>query len=114
MGERLIIYTSNIKIEVIYDGASYLLQTTKHAYANLMVLLFNELTDEDFGDCKGMGKCGTCLIEILEGSEHLESLDRNEQTTLSKMNINQPAIRLACQLLVDESLNGIKIKILKI
>ncbi|MBU0695933.1 MAG: 2Fe-2S iron-sulfur cluster binding domain-containing protein [Bacteroidetes bacterium] len=101
-----------IKIEVIYDGNSYFLQTTKHAYANLMVLLLNELTDEDFGDCKGMGKCGTCLIEILEGNDDLERQDRNEETTLSKMKINQSNIRLACQLLVDESLMGIKIRVI--
>nr|MBC7611690.1 2Fe-2S iron-sulfur cluster binding domain-containing protein [Pseudopedobacter sp.] len=104
--------TSIIKIEVIYDGNSYFLQTTKHAYANLIVLLLNELTDEYFDDCKGMGKCGTCLIEILEGNDDLKGQDRNEETTLSKMNINQPNIKLACQLLVDESLKGIKIRII--
>lgn len=104
--------SSTIKIKVIYEGETHHLETKKHAYTNLMMWLFDELVYEDFGDCRGTGRCGTCLIEVLEEPETLTGLDRNEVNTLNKMNIEELRTRLACQLLVNESLNGIKIKIL--
>lgn len=103
---------SSIKIRVVYEGQIHYLEAKKHAYANLMMWLFDELIDEDFGECRGTGRCGTCLIEILEEQKNLEGLGRNESSTLNKMNIKELHTRLSCQLLVDERLNGIKIKIL--
>jgi 2Fe-2S ferredoxin len=52
-----------------------------NAYASLMMLISNQIADEEFGDCRGMGKCGTCLVEILSGGDNLVDLERNEATT---------------------------------
>lgn len=101
-----------IKISVVYNGETHDLETKRHTYANLMMWLFDELMDEDFGVCRGTGRCGTCLVEILEEQKTLEDLGRNENSTLNKMNIKELHTRLSCQLLVDERLDGIKIKIL--
>ena len=48
-----------------------------------MMLIYDKIRPEDFGECLGMGKCGTCLIEI-EPDIHLNSFNRNEETTLMK------------------------------
>lgn len=101
-----------IKITVVYQGEKHYLETRRHTYANLMMWLLDELMDDDFGECRGTGRCGTCLIELLETHKTLKGLDRNENSTLNKMNIHELHTRLACQLLVDEHLDGIKIKMI--
>lgn len=78
-----------------------------------MMLIYDNLYPDDFGDCLGMGKCGTCLIELLEYTNQPTFLDRNERTTVDKHNVNNKNIRLACQILIDENLDGLKIKLLK-
>jgi 2Fe-2S ferredoxin len=103
---------NKINIEIIYEERVYKIETQSNAYASLMMLISNQIADEEFGDCRGMGKCGTCLIEILSGGDSLVDLERNEATTLSKMNIKEQNIRLSCQLLLDENLDGLKIRIL--
>lgn len=77
-----------------------------------MMLIYDQFADDEFGDCRGMGKCGTCMVEILNASQKLVSFDRNEVTTLAKMNIDQQNIRLSCQLMIDKNLNGLQIRVL--
>jgi 2Fe-2S ferredoxin len=77
-----------------------------------MMLIYDQFADEEFGDCRGMGKCGTCMVEILNANQELANFDRNEATTLAKMNITQPNVRLSCQLMIDDKLNGLQIRIL--
>ncbi|MFD2163755.1 2Fe-2S iron-sulfur cluster-binding protein [Paradesertivirga mongoliensis] len=92
------------------EGAMYHLETYPNEYRNLMMLIYDKLGPEDFGDCLGMGKCGTCLIEIEPGIQ-LNSFDRNEDTTLTKAKLDK-GLRLACQILIDEHINGITVKII--
>ena len=102
----------SIEFEIDYNSQQYSIVTYKNEYASLMMLLYDKVVDDDeFGDCKGMGKCGTCLVEILSSDHRLVSLGRNEETTLEKMHIDDQRIRLSCQLMIDERLNGLKIKV---
>lgn len=78
-----------------------------------MMLIYDNLYPDDFGDCLGMGKCGTCLIEILEFKTQPTFLDRNEGTTIERQHMQNKNIRLACQILIDEHLDGLKIKVLE-
>lgn len=48
----------------------------------------------DFG-CRE-GECATCIIEVLEGIEHLGSPNENEELTLMEDELER-GIRLACQ-----------------
>lgn len=95
-----------IKFKVLLYAKEYELSTCKNEYRNLMLLLNDKLYIEDFGQCGGMGRCGTCLIEIKESHQELTSLDRNEQVTLKKLNITESNTRLSCQLLIDATLDG--------
>ncbi|GGB03353.1 2Fe-2S iron-sulfur cluster-binding protein [Puia dinghuensis] len=95
-----------ISITVIAGEERRVLSTFPGEYRNLMVLLYDRLYPGDFGECKGMGRCGTCLVRVIECQDSLPQLDRNEHTTLTKMGVSDPDIRLSCQILVNRSLNG--------
>jgi 2Fe-2S ferredoxin len=77
-----------------------------------MVLINEKIFVEDFGECKGIGRCGTCLIEI-NTIKPLASSERNEQSTLAKCALQKPGLRLACQIMIDESLKGAVIKVVE-
>lgn len=100
-----------ITINVIHEQEQYELKTYAGEYRNLMVLLNNKLYLEEFGECGGMGRCGTCLIEIIGSSFELPILDRNEDSTIRKMRIISPDVRLACQIMVNRSIDNISLKI---
>jgi len=102
----------DITIQVIYDGNEYGLKTYSGEYRSLMALVYDNIYTEDFGQCRGMGRCGTCLIEVLENATELSSFDRNEEATIKKMGITSPTIRLACQIPVNASLDGMQIRII--
>ena len=102
-----------IQLTVIYEGSSFELETYEGEYRNLMMLIFDKIYTEEFGECKGMGRCGTCMIEILSVEHTLGTMERNEASTIKKITIPRKDIRLACQLLINSDLQHIKVKILK-
>ncbi|HEY4155656.1 MAG TPA: 2Fe-2S iron-sulfur cluster-binding protein [Puia sp.] len=104
---------SGIHLTVMYEGNWYELDTVEGEYRNLMMLIFDRIYTEEFGDCKGMGRCGTCLVEILSEDHCLGSMARNEESTIRKITAPRKDIRLACQLLINSRLHNIKIKILR-
>ncbi|HTN19884.1 MAG TPA: 2Fe-2S iron-sulfur cluster-binding protein [Pelobium sp.] len=103
---------NNIHFEISYGGETHQIVTRQNEYVNLMMLIYDQFADEEFGECRGMGKCGTCMVELLNDSQELVGFDRNEATTLAKMNVSQQNIRLSCQLMIDEKLNGLRIRVL--
>lgn len=103
---------NKISFEIIYGNEVHQVTTHPNEYANLMMLIYDQFADEEFGDCRGMGKCGTCMVEILADANNLVSFDRNESTTLSKMGVTQQNIRLSCQLMINNALQGLRIEIL--
>lgn len=104
--------SDTIKISIDYDGEIHNLETFPNEYRSLMALIFDRIAPEDFGECLGMGKCATCMIEILNKNIPLTNFDRNEQTTLRKHGISKESVRLSCQIEIDENLNHLEIKIL--
>lgn len=77
-----------------------------HEYRNLMVLLKDKVFPDDFGECGGMGRCGTCLVKVSGDSDDLDNFYKNEQTTLLKMGVSEPGVRLSCQIQIDEHLQN--------
>ena len=62
-------------------------------YSNIFTKLFN---------CRGNGMCGTCLVRI--ESEELESPNEVEKKKLKKKLSEDPNLRLACQLTINNDL----------
>ncbi len=104
-------HQTNISLKIHCEGEIYHIQTYSNEYRSLMMLIYDKISPEDFGDCLGMGKCGTCLVEI-EPEFVSNSYQRNEETTLQKAGAGDRS-RLACQILIDEHINGLAVKILR-
>lgn len=70
-----------------------------------MDLVNEKIFVEDFGECRGIGRCGTCLVEM-QTEKPLSGKDRNETATLEKAGMDQGEWRLSCQLMIDDSLQN--------
>ena len=101
----------NIAVTIYCGEEIYEIKTYANEYRSLMMLIYDRIYTEGFGECLGMGKCGTCLVEIISSVRELSFYERNEETTLARAGLPGGDIRLACQILVDESMDGVKVKI---
>lgn len=104
---------TKICLTILYDSEEYQLQTFAGEYRDLKCLIQDRLYTDDFGQCGGMGRCGTCIVRI-GGLKDTSSLCRNEATTLNRIAIGVQDIRLACQIPVDDRLSNLTITILPI
>jgi len=95
-----------ILVTVIMEEGEQVLRTREGEYRSLMMLIYDRIYIEDFGECKGMGRCGTCVVECIDTPDDLSRRDRNENTTLRKMGISNARMRLSCQILVDRHLQN--------
>lgn len=77
---------------------------------NLMELVEDKLCEE-WGDCKGRAMCGTCHVEVIDGSPG--ELEDYEQHTIDGLPNKTDTSRLACQVLTDRSIHNMTFKILK-
>lgn len=62
--------------------------------------------------CGGMALCATCHVEVTQGANNLPRINDAELDILDTLPDARPGSRLACQLRVDESLQGAKFKLL--
>jgi 2Fe-2S ferredoxin len=102
----------SIVITILREGCEYVLNTYPNEYRNLMELLNDKLYIEDFGDCRGMGRCGTCTVTLLTGIALPDGPERKEGTTLSRFGYNQTQIRLSCQIMIDASIHGLRMEVI--
>jgi 2Fe-2S ferredoxin len=104
----------NINFTVIENGTKIPITTHHSSYPNLMFLLKNELQLESFGECGGVGRCATCVVQTtgIKGNSAIK--DRNEPATLSKLGFEEASIRLSCQIYITKDLDGAEIRILEI
>ncbi|MDP9047050.1 MAG: 2Fe-2S iron-sulfur cluster-binding protein [Bacteroidota bacterium] len=98
-------------VTVVYDGKVHELFTYRNEYRSLMMLIYDKLSTEEFGECLGIGKCGTCLVEMISSGHQLTSYERNEETTLLKAGHSNKDVRLSCQIMADEFIDGLTVKI---
>lgn len=101
-----------IRVNIRVQEKEFVLDTYPHEYSNLMMLIYDKIYPDNFGDCKGIGRCGTCHIKILTPAQRLPLQDRNEKTTLSRLETADTDSRLACQILIDSSIDGLHIEVL--
>lgn len=104
--------TNTFQFAVIYEGQKFQIKTYEHEYRNLMVMIKDRICPDDFGQCGGMGKCGTCLVRSQAFAIDSDLDYRNEGNTLAKMGIENPEIRLSCQVQVNDDLKNIRLEVL--
>jgi len=106
-------HSRDIIFSLTYFNETIPVATYEGEYRNLMVLINEKIYLEDFGECKGIGRCGTCLVEVDGlGATALE-MERNEKATLAKCSIEKKNLRLACQIMINSALHGATIKIVE-
>ena len=103
----------NLAVTVNDDGVCYQIDTYANEYRSLMMLIYDKIYTEGFGECLGMGKCSTCMVEIISGGHQLSLYERNEETTLLKSGHTGRNIHLSCQIMIDEYINGLIVNILQ-
>jgi ferredoxin len=62
--------------------------------------------------CGGMALCATCHVQVLEGLEKLPLINEDELEMLDTLPDAMHNSRLACQIRINESLEGAFIRIL--
>lgn len=100
-----------IHFTVIENNKKHLLETFHGEYRNLMYLLKEKFSDEDFGECGGTGRCGTCVIRVEGITGTSKNKERKEPTTLAKMGFLEDELRLSCQIFITKDLQGAVIEI---
>ncbi|MDB5276579.1 MAG: ferredoxin [Ferruginibacter sp.] len=100
-----------IAITLINAGEAHVVKTYLHQYRNLMMLLNNTIYLENFGECGGQGRCATCMVKAVGLKGNANSMERNEAATIGKAGLADEAVRLSCQILISEDLNGAVIEI---
>jgi 2Fe-2S ferredoxin len=87
-----------ITFRVEYEGEIIEVKTCEGEYRNLMALLNDKMYIECFGECGGMGRCGTCLVVTNNCKISKATTESNEYTTLFKNSMAKDNIRLSCQI----------------
>lgn len=105
-------HQQDITFTILHDGNRTEVHTFEGEYRNLMTLINDKIYVEDFGECKGIGRCGTCLVET-SGIKGAVIMDRNEKSTLAKCAFQKENLRLSCQIMINSALNGSVITIVE-
>ena len=101
----------DIKIKVRVYGEEHVLETYDGEYRNLMMLIYDKIYIDEFGECKGVGRCGTCHVYVLKAPASLVFHDGVEHTTLSRLGNTNDTSHLACQIMVDKDLDGLEVEV---
>lgn len=104
-------HKKDIEIIVLNGGEKFQFYTYTKEYRSLMELLSDKLYLENFGECKGMGRCCSCLIKINSKSHKVNDFARNELATLQKHNYSSLKYRLSCQIIIDQNLKLLEIEL---
>ena len=105
--------TKTIQFTVIDNGTEIPITTRYGSHPNLMFLLKEKLSLDSFGECGGVGRCATCVVETVGVKGDSLIKERNEPTNLSKLGYEEDNIRLSCQLFITSDLEGAVITVLE-
>ena len=103
-----------IRFTVVENNQKHHIETYVGEYPSLMFLLRDRLYLDGFGECQGVGRCATCIVQAkaIKGNSMIK--ERNEPSTLSKMGYTDADIRLSCELFITTDLEESEIEVLEI
>ncbi len=92
------------------QGESQLLEIPEGISLSLMEVL--KASEYDIlATCGGMALCATCHVQVVEGMENLPPVNDAELDMLDTLPDAGSQSRLACQIRVNPSLDGLKIRV---
>jgi 2Fe-2S ferredoxin len=93
-----------IPFKIVVEASEFHFNIFENEYRSLMHLINDQLYLEDFGQCGGMGRCGTCVVS---SQKEVGVYNRNEYATLQRHQLHlETNKRLACQIFIDRKING--------
>ncbi|HCN82750.1 MAG TPA: ferredoxin [Sphingobacteriaceae bacterium] len=93
------------------EGEEHILNTYPGEYRNLRDLIADKLFLDGYGECGGMGRCATCMVEIDGLKGGAATMKRNESATLLKVGLINSTFRLACQIAIDDDLSNMNVTV---
>jgi 2Fe-2S ferredoxin len=109
----MVTHEKDIFFTLIYFEEEIKVATYEGEFRNLMILINEKIYLEDFGECKGIGRCGTCLVEVEGLHPSANDMERNEKSTLQKCPVKKDNMRLSCQIMINGALQNAAIKIVE-
>lgn len=109
----MITHEKDICFTLIYFDEEIKVATYEGEFRNLMILINEKIYAEDFGECKGIGRCGTCLVEVEGLDASANEMERNEKSTLQKCAVKKSNLRLSCQIMINDALQNATVKIVE-
>lgn len=100
----------DIRITLITGAEEHTFLAYPWEYRNLMALIYDHLYIEGFGECKGVGRCGTCHVKV-KNRPGLHTRVGNEATTLTRISGVTDESRLACQILITPGIHDIRVEL---
>lgn len=82
---------NDIKFSLSYRDEERQIETFTHEFSDLRELIMDKFNLDFFGECGGVGRCVTCLVVL---------------------NYDKQTEEFACQIPLDQLLNGCKIKVI--
>jgi ferredoxin, 2Fe-2S len=104
--------TEIVTVKIMTEQGNIILKGYARTYKNLMSFLSAKLEMDDMGECKGMGRCGTCQIRVENNLSIIGDYDGNELNTLKMLDNTDPNVRLACKIHFNELIDNIVISII--
>lgn len=99
----------NIEVED-RDGTTMTVEVPTDINLSLMEIL--KASEYDIlATCGGMALCATCHVEVLQGAENLSEPEDQELDMLDTLPDLTDSSRLACQLRLNNSNEGLRVKI---
>lgn len=102
-----------IQFTVIENEKRYPIKVMHGSYPSLMFLLKEQMGLDSFGECGGVGRCATCVVQTAGITGNSLIKERNEPVTLQKMGYEDESIRLSCQLYITKDLEGSEITLVE-
>lgn len=79
---------------------------------NLMQAALDNLVPGILGDCGGSCACATCHVYVdPRWQDHVEPVSELEEQLLSGLMEPEPTSRLSCQLVMEEKLDGVVLRL---
>lgn len=103
---------ADIKINVQNPDGSI---TTLEAPTDMGLSLMEFLKGNEYNilaTCGGMALCATCHVEVITGFDMLHPISDDEYAMLDTLPNITDTSRLSCQLKLNESMDGITVKIM--
>jgi 2Fe-2S ferredoxin len=101
------------QVTIESGGESFTFHYYPYEYRSLMHFISDKMYTDVFGECKGMGRCGTCAVAVLQAEALHIDYNRNELKTLAMHQLTATRhIRLACQIMLDDAIDGMTFRLL--